>query len=74
METGHHDNTRGIAIGGLVTGIAGTALNLLGNGGLSNLFGGAMCGCQSMPNVFSLQDKECEDKIELTKAIYENRL
>lgn len=74
METGHHDNTRGIAIGGLVTGIAGTALNLLGNGGLSNLFGGTMCGCQSMPNVFSLQEKECEDKIELTKAIYENRL
>ena len=33
------DNTRGIAIGGLTTGIIGTALGVL-NGGLPNLAGG----------------------------------
>lgn len=33
------DNTRGIAIGGLTTGIIGTALNLLG-GGVGNILGG----------------------------------
>ena len=34
------DNTRGIAIGGLTTGIIGSALGLLGNGGVPGIFGG----------------------------------
>lgn len=34
-----HDNTRGIATGGLTTGIIGTALGVL-NGGLGNVLGG----------------------------------
>ena len=47
------DNTRGIAIGGLTTGIIGSALGLLGNGGVPGLLGGAgVCnpGCsENMP-------------------------
>lgn len=39
------DNTRGIAIGGLTTGIIGTALNLLG-GGAGNILGGG-CNCSN---------------------------
>lgn len=78
-ERHEHDNTRGIAVGGLTTGIIGTALSVL-NGGLGNLFGGigmgGNCagGCQGQPNVFTLQQKECADNLELTKALYENRL
>ena len=34
------DNTRGIATGGLTTGIIGTALGVLNNGGLGNILGG----------------------------------
>lgn len=39
MEVEKHDNTRGIATGGLTTGIIGTALGVL-NGGLGNVLGG----------------------------------
>jgi hypothetical protein len=35
-----HNNTRGIATGGLTTGIIGTALGVLNNGGLGNILGG----------------------------------
>ena len=46
------DNTRGIATGGLTTGIIGTALGVMNSGGLGGLFGGwnngAMCH-ESMP-------------------------
>lgn len=38
------DNTRGIAIGGLTTGIIGTAMSVL-NGGLGNAVGGWNNGC-----------------------------
>jgi hypothetical protein len=75
METERHDNTRGIAIGGLTTGIIGSALGLLNGGGLGNLgnlFGG--CGCKDGPTVYSLQQKECEDNLALTRQLYENRL
>lgn len=44
IEVEKHDNTRGIAIGGLTTGIIGTALSLL-NGGLGNTLGGLNGGC-----------------------------
>lgn len=40
------DNTRGIATGGLTTGIIGTALGVMNSGGLGGLFGG-MNGCNS---------------------------
>ena len=35
-----HSNTRGIAIGGLTTGIIGAALGVLNGGGLGNVLGG----------------------------------
>ena len=78
METEKHDNTRGIAIGGLTTGIIGTALaSGFGRGLFGNLFGNG-CGCADncagAPNVYSLQEKECEDNLALTRALYENRL
>lgn len=72
METEKHDNTRGIAIGGLTTGIIGTALNVL-NGGLGNFFG-CNNNCAGQPTVYSVQEKECADNLALTKAMYENRL
>lgn len=37
------DNTRGIAVGGLTTGIIGSALGLLNNGNLGGILGG---GCR----------------------------
>lgn len=76
MDTEKHDNTRGIAIGGLTTGIIGSALSLLnGNGGnlLGGLFGnGCNSGCGPTP--YSVERKECEDNLALTKQLYENRL
>jgi hypothetical protein len=46
VEVEHEkNNTRGIAIGGLTTGIIGTALNLLG-GGAGNILGGG-CNCSN---------------------------
>ena len=82
METEKHDNTRGIAIGGLTTGIIGTALaSGFGRNILGNLFGGCgcndNCGCgtpSGAPTVYSLQSQECEDNLALTRALYENRL
>lgn len=40
MEIERDNNTRGIATGGLTTGIIGTALGVLNNGGLGNILGG----------------------------------
>ena len=40
MEIDRESNTRGIATGGLTTGIIGTALGVLNNGGLGNILGG----------------------------------
>ena len=84
METERHDNTRGIAIGGLTTGIIGTALSVFGNNGLGNLFGGrgwnnwnggdCNSNCAGHPTLYTLQAKECQDNLDLTKALYENRL
>lgn len=76
MDYEKKDNTRGIAIGGLTTGIIGSALALLngnGNGLLGGLFGGN-CNCQGQPNVYMLQQKECEDNLALTRQLYENRI
>lgn len=78
MDTEKKDNTRGIAIGGLVTGIIGSALGLGnsdGDGLLSGLFGGNKdCSRDGRPSVYTLQAKECEDNLSLTRALYENRL
>ena len=78
METERHDNTRGIAIGGLTTGIIGTALaSGFGRNLFGNLLGGCGdgCGCNAgAPTIYSLQEKECEDNLALTRALYENRL
>ena len=73
MEMEKHDNTRGIAIGGLTTAVAVAALEVFKNGGLSKFFGGG-CDCQGQPNIYTLQEKECADNLALTKAMYENRL
>lgn len=40
MEVEHDSNTRGIATGGLTTGIIGTALGVMNNGGLGGILGG----------------------------------
>ena len=40
-----HDNTRGIATGGLTTGIIGTALGAMNSGILPGLFGGNAYNC-----------------------------
>lgn len=48
---------KGIAVGGLVTGIAGSALGLMNNGGLGNLLGGARttnCGDGAYINRYEL--------------------
>lgn len=77
MDTERKDNTRGIAIGGLTTGIIGSALGLLngnGNGLLSGLFGNNCNSCAGQPNIYTLQSKECEDNLALTRQLYENRL
>jgi hypothetical protein len=75
METERHDNTRGIAIGGLTTGIVSLGTQLLsGNLNLGNLFNGCNGGCNGGPTPYSVERKECEDNLALTKALYENRL
>lgn len=74
METNStHNNTRGIAIGGLVTGIIGSALGVMRDG-LPNLFGNSCGYPKDAPSLYSLQEKECSDHLELTKSLYENRL
>lgn len=40
MEVERDSNTRGIATGGLTTGIIGTALGVMNNGGLGGILGG----------------------------------
>lgn len=80
-------NTRGIAVGGLTTGIIGTVLGgaaLLRNGGL-NLFGGSsapenvnintMSGSgSSAPTAFDVWSKESSDIFNAQKALYEYAL
>lgn len=54
--------SKGVAGSGLGLGIAGTALGLL-NGGLGNIFGGAMnCGC-SENNFVNRYELEMENKL-----------
>jgi hypothetical protein len=75
METERHDNTRGIAIGGLTTGIVSLGTQLLsGNLNLGNLFNGCNGGCNGTPTPYSVERKECEDNLNLTRQLYENRI
>ena len=65
VEVEHEkDNTRGIAIGGLTTGIIGTALNLLG-GGVGNILGGGGNCSNGSPYV---NRYEAEQAAELAEA------
>ena len=79
-------NTRGIAVGGLTTGIIGTVLGgaaLLRNGGL-NLFGGSgvpknvnintMGGTSVAPSTFDVWAKESSDIFNAQKALYDYAL
>ena len=45
MEVEHDNNTRGIAVGGLTTGIIGSALGAMNSGILPGLFGGNAYNC-----------------------------
>jgi hypothetical protein len=56
-----HSNTRGIATGGLTTGIIGTALGVLNNGGLGNILGGY--GCNGNGGCYSRYDAEKDARI-----------
>jgi hypothetical protein len=56
-----HNNTRGIATGGLTTGIIGTALGVMNNGGLGNILGG--CGCNGNAGYYSRYDAEKDARI-----------
>ena len=47
IERDYKDNTRGIAVGGLTTGIIGSALSLL-NGGAGNILGGWGNNCNNV--------------------------
>lgn len=75
MDTEHKDNTRGIAIGGLVTGVTAVtdlAFRMFGGNGIGNLFGNKQN--TGLPSLYEVMQKECNDNLELTKAMYENRL
>lgn len=57
MEVEKHDNTRGIAVGGLTTGVIGAALSAVNSGILPGLFGGnsaAVCGDNMAVNRYEL--------------------
>ena len=56
-----NNNTRGIATGGLTTGIIGTALGVLNNGGLGNILGGY--GCNGNGGCYSRYDAEKDARI-----------
>lgn len=71
-------------LAGWATGLAGVAaagtLGLFGGrcGGGLNLFGNNNCGAEAAvigaPNVWGVQSKECEDVLELTRALYRGEL
>jgi hypothetical protein len=66
MEMETKNNTRGIAIGGLTTGIIGTALGALNGGGLGGIFGGG----NNCHNGYSREDAAKDARIaELTSEI-----
>ena len=56
-----NNNTRGIATGGLTTGIIGTALGVMNNGGLGSILGGF--GCNGNGGYYSRYDAEKDARI-----------
>lgn len=75
MDCEKHDNTRSIANAGLTTGIVSLGTQLLsGNLNLGNLFNSCNGGCNGGPTPYSVERKECEDNLALTRQLYENRL
>lgn len=73
METEHND--KGKINTALTLGGIGLGLGVLNNPLFRGFFGGCNNnGCDGQPNVYTLQEKECQDNLELTKALYENRL
>ena len=67
-----HDNTRGIAVGGLTTGIIGSALGLLNNGNLGGILGGGNCNNQHYVNRYEADQAariaELETEVKLRDA------
>lgn len=80
----HHDGTRGIAVGGLVTGIVGTVLagslwargrNGYGNSGMPeniniNGVGGMAGGSYGAPSAFNAYEEACEGRLALTNEMW----
>lgn len=61
MEMETDRNVKGIAVGGLTTGIIGTALGVMNNGGLGNILGGY--GCNGNAGYYSRYDAEKDAEI-----------
>ena len=66
------DNTRGIAVGGLTTGIIGTALGLLQNGNWGGILGGNGCNGSTYVNRYEAEQSariaELETEVKLRDA------
>ena len=62
--------SKGVATGGLTTGIIGTALGVL-NGGLGNIFGGMGCGCSenTAVNRYELNQESAIAKLQSDVAL-----
>lgn len=54
VEVERDNNTRGIAVGGLTTGIIGSALGLLNNGNLGGILGGGGCHEDHLVNRYEM--------------------
>jgi hypothetical protein len=68
----HEGASKGVAGAGLGLGIAGTALGLMQNGSLGNLFGGIGCGSNAYVNRFEAEQAariaELETEVKLRDA------
>lgn len=66
------DNTRGIAVGGLTTGIIGTALGALNGGGLGGILGGGGCNTTHYVNRYEADQAaklaDAESRIRLLES------
>lgn len=68
---------KGVATGGLVTGIIGSALGVLnGAGGVGNILGGnnANSGLCAVPSIWEICEKQNAENVALTAAIYQGRI
>jgi hypothetical protein len=66
------DNTRGIAVGGLTTGIIGSALGLLNGGNLGGILGGGNCNTNHYVNRYEADQAaklaDAESRIRLLES------